>query len=256
MWGGRFSKLTLGSQLVSVPDTKQGLPSAVITMRSTDLYGSGRSMRFLMRYKHAWRNRLVSPTTTIATTPCLRVMAMDSKRRAKDPGQYSNIEEIRRELEEAKGQVPFSLTKTIQWLGQAANNGGGSLAFRAYSWVLGLDQPSDWQRLRESPEEEQRKLKEIESRFDKDVLQQFEMVLLLPKTSVLKLVRRCPGLEQIQPQHLVERIIALKSIFPQCDVARMVELLPTQFLVNEPWKETYEQLQTTSTILREGLYVR
>lgn len=70
----------------------------------------------------------------------------NSERAPKDPASYSNIEELRRELEQGKGQAPFTLTRTIKWLSDAANNGGGGLAFQAYRWVLGLDQPAGWKR--------------------------------------------------------------------------------------------------------------
>lgn len=167
---------------------------------------------------------------------------------------YNSIEDIRRELEQAKGQVPFSLTRTIQWLGDAAANGGGSLAFRAYSWVLGLDQPAAWRRPEESPEEEQRQLQEIQERFESNNvdLQQLEVILLLSRQSLLKLIRRCPELETMHSAELMNRMMDLKVLFPQNDIARMVELVPTGFLVS-PWDTTYEQLVENSTILRTGL---
>lgn len=176
------------------------------------------------------------------------------RREPKDPSRYNSIEDIRRELEEAKGQVPFSLTKTIQWLGDAANNGGGSLAFRAYSWVLGLDQPAGWRRPQESVEEEQRQLKEIEKRLETNGvdLGQLEVILLLSRQSLLKLVRRCPELENMTSADMMVRMMDLKVLFPQNDIARMVELVPTGFLVS-PWDATYEQLVEAREILKTGL---
>lgn len=180
---------------------------------------------------------------------CLKVTC---QRTPKDPSSYGSIEEIRRELEDAKGQAPFSLTKTIQWLGDAANNGGGSLAFRAYSWVLGLDQPAGWRARQESPEEEMQMLKDIEQGFDPITLRQLEVVLLMSRQSVLKLVRRCPPLKNVDSAELMTRMMELKRLFPKNDIARMVELVPTGFLVR-PWEETYEQLIQAITILRSGL---
>lgn len=183
-----------------------------------------------------------------------KVSAVGPKREPKDPSRYNSIEDIRRELEEAKGQVPFSLTRTIQWLGDAAQNGGQSLAFRAYSWVLGLDQPAGWRRPQESPEEEKKILREIEERFEANGvdLKQLEIVLLQSRQSLLKLVRRCPALETVNSADLMTRMMDLKVLFPQNDIARMVELVPTGFLVS-PWDTTYEQLVETSTILRTSL---
>lgn len=189
-----------------------------------------------------------------------RTAPVFSQRKPKDPSSYDNIEDIRRELEEAKGSVPFSLTRTIQWLGEAANNGGGSLAFRAYSWVLGLDQPAGWRGPQESAEEEQEKLKEIEDRIEatssasksKINLQQLQTILILSRQSVLKLIRRCPELEQMSSADLISRMMDLKQLFPNNDIARMVELVPKGFLVS-PWDSTYAQLEESSSILREGL---
>ena len=64
----------------------------------------------------------------------------------KDPSTYKSVEDLRRELEQCKGQAPFTLTRTIKWLSDAANNGGANLGFQAYRWVLGLDQPAGWRR--------------------------------------------------------------------------------------------------------------
>jgi hypothetical protein len=183
-----------------------------------------------------------------------RVVVLSGKREQKDPSRYNSIEDIRRELEEAKGQVPFSLTRTIQWLGDAANNGGGSLAFRAYSWVLGLDQPAGWTRSQETAEEEQAALGRIQERFEaKGVdLEQLEVILLLSRQSLLKLVRRCPELENMTSADMMTRMMDLKLLFPQNDIARMVELVPTGLLVS-PWDTTYKQLEEASGILRTGL---
>jgi hypothetical protein len=188
-----------------------------------------------------------------------RMLPVLSQRKPKDPSMYDNIEDIRRELEQAKGSVPFSLTRTIQWLGEAANNGGGSLAFRAYSWVLGLDQPAGWRRPQESAEEERERLKEIEDRIEtssaaegKINLQQLQTILILSRQSVLKLIRRCPELEHVSSADLITRMMDLKQLFPNNDIARMVELVPKGFLVS-PWDSTYAQLEESSSILREGL---
>lgn len=175
-------------------------------------------------------------------------------RKPKDPSSYESIEEIRRELEEAKGQAPFSLTKTIEWLSAAANNGGSSLAFRAYSWVLGLDQPMSWSKHRggESTESEAAQLKAIEDECEESQLRQLEVVLLMSRQNVLKLIRRCPSLGKVEVFDLMERMVRIKELFPGCDVARMVELVPSMFLV-APWTETYAQLKETNAILRQGL---
>jgi hypothetical protein len=177
-----------------------------------------------------------------------------SVRRAKDPSKYNSIEELRRELEMSKDMAPLSLTRAIQWVGDSINNGGASLAFRAYSWVLGLDQPLSWTRKGESTEDEMQALGAVERRLTENGvdISKLEVILLLPRQSVLKLVRRCPPLENANTGDLMTRMMDLKVLFPQNDVARMVELVPSGFL-SQDWSETKTRLEESSSILREGL---
>jgi hypothetical protein len=178
-----------------------------------------------------------------------------SKRRAKDPGSYNSIEDVRRELEVSKDMAPFSLTKAIQWVGDSINSGGSrSLAFRAYSWVLGLDQPLSWSKCGESVEEERRALEAVAERLEGNGVDvsQLEVILLLPRQSVLKLVRRCPALESLSGGDLMIRMMDLKQLFPRNNVARMIELVPKGFL-SQDWSETKSRLEASSSILREGL---
>lgn len=178
-----------------------------------------------------------------------------SKRQPKDPSSYSSIEDVRRELELSKDMAPFSLTRTIQWIGDSINSGGSrSLAFRAYSWVLGLDQPLSWSKASESPEDERQALEAIADRLEANGLDisQLEVILVLPRQSVLKLVRRCPALERLDGGDLMTRMMDLKVLFPNNDVARMVELVPKGFLSRD-WAQTKAMLEESSGILREGL---
>jgi len=151
--------------------------------------------------------------------------------------------------------APLSLTRAIQWIGDSINAGGSrSLAFRAYSWVLGLDQPLSWTKEAESIEEEQRALAAVEGRLEANGvdISQLEVILLLPRQSVLKLVRRCPALERLSGGDLMVRMMDLKILFPNNDVARMVELVPSGFL-SQDWDQTRSRLEVSSSILREGL---
>jgi hypothetical protein len=59
-------------------------------------------------------------------------------------------------------------------------------------------------------------------------------------------------LEKVDAAELMGRMMELKRLFPKNDVARMVELVPSGFLVR-PWEETYVQLVMASDILRSGL---
>ncbi|KAL4527170.1 hypothetical protein Ndes2526B_g09119 [Nannochloris sp. 'desiccata'] len=178
-----------------------------------------------------------------------------STRVPKDPKAYADIEELRRELEDGKGQAPFTLTRTIKWLSDAANNGGGGLAFQAYRWVLGLDTPPKFKSYRRPAEIEATALLEIEETTDPELIEAIQTLLMIPKTAAVRLIYRCPAAGNMSSIDLMMRIVDLKGLFPGTNVARMVELLPTAFLAeqSDQWKETIEKLRRTSELLREGL---
>jgi hypothetical protein len=181
-----------------------------------------------------------------------------STRVPKDPKAYADIEELRRELEDGKGQAPFTLTRTIKWLSDAANNGGangGSLAFQAYRWVLGLDTPPTFAAYRRPAEIEATSLQKIEETTDPELIEAIQTLLMIPKSAALRLILRCPAVGEMSSLDLMMRIVDLKGLFPATNVARMVELLPTPFLAenSNDWKTTMEKLERTSELLRDGL---
>ena len=174
-----------------------------------------------------------------------------SRRQPKDPSSYSSIEDVRRELEISRGMAPFSLTKAIQWIGDSINAGGSrSLLFSAYSWVLGLDQPLSWSKSGETPEEELAALDAVAERLEASGadISQLEVILLLPRQSVLKLVRRCPALERLSGGDLMIRMMDLKLLFPENNVARMIELVPGGFL-SQDWAVTKARLEGAYCVL-------
>ncbi len=180
-----------------------------------------------------------------------------STRVPKDPKAYANIEELRRELEDAKNQAPFTITRTIKWLSDATSksNDGGGLAFLAYKWVLGLEKTPTFTTWRRPAEVEATALLKIEEDTDPALIEAIETLLMIPKSAAVRLIFRCPAAGDMSSLDLMMRIVDLKGLFPGTNVARMVELLPTAFLAeqNEAWKETMEKLRCTSDLLREGL---
>ena len=169
---------------------------------------------------------------------------------------YANIEYLRREVEQAKGQPPFTISRTIKWLSDAANNGGSGLAFSAYRWVLGLDQPPEWTKGFSRPRDmDAIALLDIESRMQQrnpELLEALQSLLMIPRSTALKIVHRCPDAEAMSSHELFHRVVQLKAIFPRCNVARMVELVPSGFLA-APWDETVARVQCTNALLRSGL---
>jgi len=175
-----------------------------------------------------------------------------SQRTPKDPRSYASIEDLRRELEQSKGQAPFSITRAIQWLSEATNNGGGGLAFKAYRWVLGMDISPGWRR---PADIDSGILLKIEAETDPGVLGRLQSLLLIPRRAVIKLLQRCPAAADLSQSELMRRIVDLKSIFPSADVARMMELLPSAFLSGDfrDWELTVAQVERATEILRKGL---
>lgn len=155
----------------------------------------------------------------------------------------------------AKGDPPFSITRSIKWLSDAANSsevksgkGARILAFQAYKFVLGMT-PSPWM-----PPDlmDGAILSQIESTTDPDLLRQLEVLLLGSRQSTLKLLKRYPALRQMDINDVTIRMVTLKSLFPGSNVARMMELTPSAFLA-APWLETEKRLEKSSKLLREKL---
>lgn len=185
-----------------------------------------------------------SSTTKSNRTP-------SDQRVAKDPSSYANIEELRRELEDAKGQQAFTITNTINWLSRAANQGGASLAFKAYRFAVG-----GWEGglLGSTRSSDPDKLREIEDKTSPELLKLLQATLLVPKVAVLKLLLRCPTASEVPIQELTRRLIDLKTILPGSDVSRIVEYIPSAFLSKDvDWEMTSSHIRDSSTILRQGL---
>lgn len=172
-----------------------------------------------------------------------------SSRVPKDPSKYASIEELRRELELSKGQAPFTITKAIKWLSDSVNNGGGRLGYRAFKWVLGMDVSPQWKRPRDI---DTAALVKLESEADPALVNQLQVLLLIPRNAALKLLYRCPAAAKLSSHELMQRIVELKTLFPTSNVARMIELLPSAFIAG-PWQETVERLSHVSELLRHGL---
>jgi hypothetical protein len=172
-----------------------------------------------------------------------------SSRVPKDPSKYASIEELRRELELSKGQAPFTITKTIKWLSDSINNGGGSLGYRAFAWVFGMNTSTQWKRPQDI---DTAALVQVEAETDPALLNQLQILLLIPRNAALKLLHRCPDVAKLSSHELMQRIVELKALFPTSNVARMIELLPSAFIAC-PWQETLERLGHVNEHLRHGL---
>ena len=75
---------------------------------------------------------------------------------------------------------------------------------------------------------------------------------MLPRSAALKLLQRCPSAAAMPQGDLMARLVALKDMFPGCDIARMIELVPSAFLADE-LAPTLERVGATSGLLRQGL---
>lgn len=211
------------------------------------------SGNFLALPRHRKHRRLY-----FSSTPRTQITKASSERKPKDPSSYASIEDLRRELEQAKGQAPFSISKSIQWLSDAANSSDNSgvtgksaqvLAFQAYKFVLGITPPA-W---RPPDDLAGPALVEIEASVDSIFLEQLQTVLLSTKITTLKLMKRYPKLKTMDISDLMVRLVSLKGLFPGSDVARMIELLPSGFLGSD-WPATEQLVEGNSQLLRQGLH--
>lgn len=194
------------------------------------------------------------PHRPFTTTPTWRRSQCDSFETRSTGGHKQapdkhNIEQLRRELEQAKDQAPFTITRSIEWLSKAANSGGGSIAFQAFKWVLGTDHPPTWRR---PSDMDAAALVKLEQETDPEVLRALTVVLLIPKSAAVKLIYRCPAAARVSATDLMTRLVSLKDALPGCDVARMVELVPTAFLA-APLDATLQQIESNLLLLRHGL---
>ena len=114
-----------------------------------------------------------------------------------------------------------------------------------------MDQPLSWSKSGETPEEELAALDAVAERLEAGGadISQLEVILLLPRQSVLKLVRRCPALERLSGGDLMIRMMDLKLLFPENNVARMIELVPGGFLPQD-WAVTKARLEGVYCVLR------
>jgi hypothetical protein len=185
-----------------------------------------------------------------------------------DPSKYASIEDLRRELEESTGARPMSITRAINWLAAAANSGGDdpsrgtlhTMGLRAYKWVLGLDaflpasqgNGASASGTATGAGAQAWCLDELEARVGADRVSKLQAVLLGSRTSTLKLIRRHPAVLEMEDGTLFRRMVSLKTAFPGCDVAVMVERLPSAFLTGD-WETTLKQVAGAGELLKEGL---
>jgi len=66
------------------------------------------------------------------------------------------------------------------------------------------------------------------------------------------MAQKCPEILDMDPADVTERLMLLKQVFPDCDVIRMVELLPEGFLA-QPVNSMMNRVAAINRILRGSL---
>ena len=132
---------------------------------------------------------------------------------------------------------------------------GGSLALSAYRWALGLDQPPTWGASWHRPRDvDAAALVETEKTTPPELLDAIQHLLMIPRSTAIRVVYRCPSAGAMPAMELMRRLVDLKDLFPGSNVARMVELLPSAFLGTEDWEGVVGHVRRTSEMLRSGLH--
>lgn len=81
---------------------------------------------------------------------------------------------------------------------------------------------------------------------------QLQTLLVCTETTVVRIARRFPGVLDMEPASVLQRLLTLKSALPGCDVLLMVETVPHLLLGGEE-ATTAAQVEAASRVLREGL---
>ncbi|KAI3431564.1 hypothetical protein D9Q98_004613 [Chlorella vulgaris] len=157
------------------------------------------------------------------------------------------MDELRRELEgERKAWPGFGVTGLVNWLRDAANATRAASPLQAAYRALTRGSTS-----RQS--EEGASHQDLDGAdLDPVAVQQLQAILMGSRGSIVKLIRRCPRVLEMERKELIVRLVGAKTLFPACDVARMVELAPDAFLQG-PWPAKAQQLQEASTLLQQQL---
>lgn len=127
------------------------------------------------------------------------------------------MDELREELEMEGRQRGGVIAGLVNWLGEAATSAGAATPLKAaYQWLL-----------RSSPIRQPESSSSLDydgSDLDPAVVQRLQALLLGSRVSTVRLIRKCPGILEMEWADLTTRLVGMKELFPGSDVARMVEI--------------------------------
>jgi len=193
----------------------------------------------------------------------LRSVRNQAQRQPKDPSEYSSID---KDGDNAQGGW---IVSTLRWINKVAigkpsthsssTNPLGNLLNK-----LLRDNALALRRRSPSKIPDYHQLKQLEDTTDPAVIQRLETLLLTSRQSVLKLLFCCPSIAVMDPTDVSIRIIALKTVLPCVDVARMVSLAPDRFFFSSSieggdngemscWQQQMSVIVQASQLLYTGL---
>lgn len=190
------------------------------------------------------------------------VILGSTKRQAKDPSRFKSMDEVRAHLER-RSQGPGGFAGLLTWLGSTAFGSSRQQGTHQhwYRWLL----QSKWaQQLTSGVElrpgyvanKADSPLSDGQDKASTDVdpvrLQLLAGLLLCSEQCVCRMARKYPELLNTDPTEVTQRLMLLKGVFPTCNVARMVELLPQGFL-QQPQNSMLKRVAAINDALRGSL---
>ncbi|DBA96723.1 TPA: hypothetical protein ACH3X1_015565 [Trebouxia sp. C0004] len=172
-------------------------------------------------------------------------ISASSKRQAKDPSKYGSMDNMRTHLEQ-QSQGNGGFAGFLNWLGSNAFGASRQHSKRQpwslaawYRWLL----QSSWSQqltsgIQRRPGYVANRTDQISTlpespsniAADPERLHLLAGLLLCSEQCVIRMAQKHPELPTMDPAEVTQRLMLLKEVFPACNVARMVELLPEGFL--------------------------
>eukprot|EP00891_Asterochloris_glomerata_P000986 jgi/Astpho2/986/Aster-00813 len=169
-----------------------------------------------------------------------------AKRLPKNPSDFKNYDDLREHLHSK--HAGFSMSDVLNWLsnnafGASRSTANGSFA-AAYQWLVKKREPQ-MSRL-------QAKLEEVPKVQQEEHVAKVAEVLLCEPWLVHRMAWKMPELLSMERMALARRLLLLKRLLPECDVAQLVELQPC-WLLQQPDDVVTTQLQRSRQQLLQSL---
>eukprot|EP00879_Flechtneria_rotunda_P010252 GHRR01010718.1.p1 GENE.GHRR01010718.1~~GHRR01010718.1.p1 ORF type:complete len:250 (+),score=72.58 GHRR01010718.1:126-875(+) len=157
-----------------------------------------------------------------------------SVREHKDPKRFETIDAAREYLHQRE-RGSGAIAGILNWLSNSAfgagQQGTGLNPGRLYQqWLLHQHKPQQWQHEQQQRQQEQvaESIKAANAR--PDAVSNLAVLMFMSEQRVRELVVKYPKVLSMPFDEVARRLLLLKQLLPNCDVARMVEQQPSLLL--------------------------